>query len=221
MSTKTNIRTSDIIGENDTNLKTIIESLKSDIISLTTELDRVNEDLILINSSINVLNSTIIPVGSMIVWAASEMPDKYLLCDGSAYSRSTYQKLFNVIGTLYGSGDGNTTFNLPNMIDRFAQGATTVGQYIEAGLPNVSYGFRISDNVMTNVAVSKVGVTSGTAATASASTGSTAIATAANVVAKSGNDTINVSLQNANAIYGNSDTVQPPALKLKYLIKYD
>lgn len=44
MSTKTNIRTSDIISENDTNLKTIIESLKSDIISLTTELDRVNED---------------------------------------------------------------------------------------------------------------------------------------------------------------------------------
>lgn len=157
----------------------------------------------------------------MIVWAASEMPDKYLLCDGSAVSRSTYQKLFNVIGTLYGSGDGSTTFNLPNMTDRFAQGATTVGQYIEAGLPNVSYSFRISDNVMTNIATSKVGITSGTAATASASTGTTAIATSANVVAKSGNDTINVSLQNANPIYGNSTTVQPPALKLKYLIKYD
>lgn len=39
----------------------------------------------------------------------------FLLADGSAVSRTTYSTLFNVIGTTYGSGDGSTTFNLPNL----------------------------------------------------------------------------------------------------------
>lgn len=42
-------------------------------------------------------------------------PPNYLLCDGAAVSRTTYAKLFSVIGTAYGSGDGSTTFNVPNM----------------------------------------------------------------------------------------------------------
>lgn len=53
------------------------------------------------------------PVGSIIPYAGSTAPTGYLLCDGSAISRSTYSSLFSVIGTTYGPGDGNTTFNLP------------------------------------------------------------------------------------------------------------
>ena len=52
-------------------------------------------------------------VGSIIPYGGSTAPSGYLLCDGSAVSRTTYSALFTVIGTTYGEGDGNTTFNLP------------------------------------------------------------------------------------------------------------
>lgn len=45
----------------------------------------------------------------------ANMPTGYLSCDGSAISRLVYARLFGVIGTLYGAGDGSTTFNLPNV----------------------------------------------------------------------------------------------------------
>lgn len=51
----------------------------------------------------------------------------WLFCDGSAVSRTTYADLFAEIDVDWGSGDGSTTFNLPNFVDRFARGANTVG----------------------------------------------------------------------------------------------
>lgn len=56
-------------------------------------------------------------------WPVATPPPGWLLCDGAAISRTTYAALFAVIGTLYGAGDGSTTFNLPNM-----QGRVPVGQ---------------------------------------------------------------------------------------------
>ena len=53
------------------------------------------------------------PTGSIIPFAGTTIPAGYLLCDGSAISRTTYADLFAVIGTVYGAGDGSTTFNVP------------------------------------------------------------------------------------------------------------
>lgn len=53
--------------------------------------------------------------GSMVMFAGSSAPNGWLICDGSAVSRETYSSLFNAIGTTYGAGDGNTTFNLPDL----------------------------------------------------------------------------------------------------------
>ena len=55
------------------------------------------------------------PIGTVEAYAGTTAPNGYLLCDGSAVSRTTYSDLFNVIGTTYGIGDGSTTFNLPNI----------------------------------------------------------------------------------------------------------
>ena len=55
------------------------------------------------------------PVGGVQAYAGSTAPDGYLLCDGQAVSRTTYADLFDVIGTTYGTGDGSTTFNVPNL----------------------------------------------------------------------------------------------------------
>lgn len=64
-----------------------------------------------------------IPAGAMMAWASDVVPANWLLCDGAAVSRSTYASLFAAIGTQYGSGDGTTTFNLPNL-----KGRTIVGK---------------------------------------------------------------------------------------------
>ena len=56
-----------------------------------------------------------VPVGSVFPFAAHKAPSGYLLCDGSAVSRTEYASLWNAIGTAYGAGDGATTFNIPNV----------------------------------------------------------------------------------------------------------
>ena len=58
------------------------------------------------------------PIGTVEAYSGSTAPNGYLLCDGSTVSRTTYSDLFSVIGTTYGSGDGSTTFNLPNLKGR-------------------------------------------------------------------------------------------------------
>ena len=62
------------------------------------------------------------PTGTISMFAGSTAPTGYLICDGSAVSRTTYAGLFGVIGTAYGTGDGSTTFNLPNLKGRVAVG---------------------------------------------------------------------------------------------------
>lgn len=56
--------------------------------------------------------------GMIVGYGGSTPPLGWLRCDGSPISRTTYANLFNAIGTTYGSGDGSTTFNLPNLLDR-------------------------------------------------------------------------------------------------------
>jgi microcystin-dependent protein len=62
------------------------------------------------------------PVGSIVMWPTENVPDGYLVCDGSTVSRLLYADLFSVIGEMYGSGDGSTTFNLPDMRGMFIRG---------------------------------------------------------------------------------------------------
>ena len=70
-------------------------------------------------------------VGSIILYPKSIVPDGFLVCDGSAVSRDLYSALFNVIGVTYGSGDGSTTFNLPDFSGRVPVGLS-VGYNIGA-----------------------------------------------------------------------------------------
>ena len=55
-----------------------------------------------------------IPIGTITAWSTNTAPKGWLICNGGAISRTTYINLFNVIGTTFGTGDGNSTFNLPN-----------------------------------------------------------------------------------------------------------
>ena len=64
----------------------------------------------------------LVPTGSVISFIATAAPGGWLLCDGSAVNRTTYSRLYGVIGTTYGSGDTMTTFNLPDLRGRVPLG---------------------------------------------------------------------------------------------------
>ena len=61
-------------------------------------------------------------VGAIKPWPKAAAPSGYLLCDGGAVSRTTYADLFAIISTTYGSGDGSSTFNVPDLQGKFPQG---------------------------------------------------------------------------------------------------
>lgn len=69
------------------------------------------------------------PPGTILWYAATTPPDGYLVCDGSLISRTNYAALFAVIGTTFGTGDGSTSFALPNLQAAFIRGSGSRGQY--------------------------------------------------------------------------------------------
>ena len=105
------------------------------------------------------------PVGSISLFAGTTAPNGWLICDGSAVSRTTYANLFSVIGTTYGSGDGSTTFNIPNLkgkvpvgLDSSDTSFDTIGEtggekahtLTNNELPTIKGSFSTSDNVLVN-----------------------------------------------------------------------
>ena len=65
------------------------------------------------------------PAGIIMPFAGTTAPEGYLMCDGSAVSRTTYATLFGVIGTTFGAGDGSTTFNVPDISGRVPLGVSS------------------------------------------------------------------------------------------------
>ena len=69
----------------------------------------------------------IMPTGAVLPYAGSSAPTGFLLCYGQAISRSTYADLFSAISTTYGTGDGSSTFNVPDLRGRVAAGQDDMG----------------------------------------------------------------------------------------------
>jgi len=63
-----------------------------------------------------------VPAGSIFSFASTTVPSGYLECNGAAVSRSTYATLFATISTTFGTGDGSSTFNLPDLRGQFVRG---------------------------------------------------------------------------------------------------
>ena len=80
------------------------------------------------------------PVGSVMDFAGTSAPTGWLLCYGQAISRTTYAALFAVVGTTYGTGDGSTTFNLPDCRGRVIAGKDDMGGVSANRLTNQSGG---------------------------------------------------------------------------------
>jgi microcystin-dependent protein len=100
---------------------------------------------LIIDSSGNITARTALfpafsPTGSVTMYAAASAPPGWLICDGSAVSRTVYAALFSVIGVLWGPGDGSTTFNIPDMSGRVpgGTGGTLGGLTTQGGVDSIS-----------------------------------------------------------------------------------
>lgn len=78
--------------------------------------------------------------GTVLPFAGSAAPSGWLLCYGQAVSRTTYATLFAVVGTTYGTGDGSTTFNVPDLRGRVAAGKDDMGGSAASRLTNAGTG---------------------------------------------------------------------------------
>ena len=78
------------------------------------------------------------PAGLVAPYAGSSAPAGYLLCDGTAVSRTTYATLFAVVSTTYGAGDGSTTFNIPDLKGRVIAGKEATATRLTAGLSAIT-----------------------------------------------------------------------------------
>ena len=94
---------------------------------LTQEVNELRALIVTLREEVNTLknNSDSTPVGTIISYSTSTVPSGYLKCEGQAVSRTEYAALFEKIGTTYGSGDGSTTFNVPNLRGEFLRGSGT------------------------------------------------------------------------------------------------
>ena len=166
------------------------------------------------DETINIEVPDALPIGSYIQFAGSQAPAGFLVCNGGAISRTTYSALFAVIGTTYGSGDGSTTFNLPDLTDRFLQGGTTSGTVKEAGLPNITGSLLFST-------IKSTDLTPGATQNNAFYTQTTQYNWENEVAQRSNTcNTVHLNASRSNPIYGNSSTVQPPALTCLICIKY-
>ena len=75
----------------------------------------------------NTMLDNVAPPGVVLPFAGASAPSGWLLCDGSAVSRTTYAALFTAISTAFGVGDGSTTFNVPDLRGRVAAGKDNMG----------------------------------------------------------------------------------------------
>lgn len=164
-------------------------------------------------------------IGTILPFAgANSIPAGYLVCDGSAISRTTYAQLYDVIGTTYGEGDGSSTFNVPDLKGRYIEGQNNavVGKIWEAGLPNItgvlcSQMFSNKDDIQGGLK-DNLDYWTGALNTHVWTGNTTGYNSYSGGASYGGQARFDAS--KSNAIYGASSTVQPPAVTMRYIIKY-
>ena len=187
---------------------------------IKTQLDEdvnATDDAVLVSQFLRALQIFIqrggaCPIGSIIPYLGGDVPYGWLLANGASVLRSQYNKLFALIGTKFGAVD-EAHFNLPNLHHRFIEGTTSlseVGSYVEAGLPNSRGG---------SPYIHTTNVTTGSGAISwDIQNGDNILQTYTHPEQKACAN-ISLNLQNGNALFGASTTVQPAGLYVLCLIR--
>lgn len=159
-------------------------------------------------------------VGSLVPYGGTTAPLGWLLCNGAAVSRTTYADLFATIGTAYGVGDGSTTFNVPDVRQRFPLGKAASGTGSTLGgtggaidhahpLDGAGAAALIDGQASGNISPQwrrKSGLSSWTAT----------ISSNAGLNAQAGS----TSFTSATQLAGSTDVANPPFQTFNYIIKY-
>lgn len=153
--------------------------------------------------------------GDIKIQTTSTIPAGWLLCNGAGISRSTFSNLFAKIGTTYGNGNGSTTFNIPDLRDRYVIGANTnaLGTYIAEQLPN------ISGQLDTRLSIYKINPPTGVYSSSTLPT-----ANSRNWTVPTSDNDVNIysilfKASSFNSVYTNSGKVYPASLALNFIIK--
>ena len=161
------------------------------------------------------LGATSFQTSDIKIATSSTIQNGWLLCNGAAISRTTYANLFDKRGTTYGSGDGSTTFNIPDLRDRYIIGADTnaLGTKIAEQLPNIHGEFIYSLNNQDGIGIVQ--------ASGSFYTGQpTALYDIAiKQSSHSAPQQMYFDALNSNSIYANNGKVYPASIALNYIIK--
>lgn len=196
------------LNSNFQDLQTQITTLSSLITSSTSSYSSTVATL---NTSVtNLLNcrNSFIPTGAIIAFQSDSIPEGFLLCDGSEVLIADYNNLFEVIGTTYGQSD-STKFAIPDLLNKTLFGLSetnSVGDYLSAGLPNITGSYCNASRWNRNF----------TGALYSGGTGIEGFGQNG----YGNNSIVAFDASKSNSIYGNSTTVQPPALVTNFIIKY-
>jgi microcystin-dependent protein len=113
------------ITSNSTNLVVNKSITASSINAETISVDEIN-----VATDVYINSAIYTPVGSIVTYAGSTSPSGWLFCNGSEVSKTTYARLYAIIGTTYGTAANSANFVLPNLEDRIPvgkSGATSVG----------------------------------------------------------------------------------------------
>ena len=199
------------------NIEKKVSSSENKMSLIETEINEVNKNIADVNANVESVGEQVaqwVLIGEVKQYLGATIPDKYLLCNGQEIAQADYPELYAVIGSLECCQSGNEgMFKVPDLRGRFFEGANgNLGTVKEAGLPNIvgnfeaqsigakSVGSNSSDSPLFKVA--RVGtVDSGTSQT------------------NNYQNVVTFDASQVNSIYGKSDTVQPPAISVNYIIR--
>jgi microcystin-dependent protein len=185
--------------------------------------------------------NALIPTGTILAFGGSSAPSGFVLATGQAISRTTFANLFAVFGTTYGSGDGSTTFNVPDLRGRFIAGfdsanssgrltksttqgvsASTLGNTGGEQAHTMASGELVAHSHPVTITDPGHGHTTNTAASSNAIGGTTIFSTSTSPTSSQNNvpaNTTGISATTSNTGGGSAFNVVAPSIVLNFIIK--
>jgi microcystin-dependent protein len=189
------------LGGLEPRVREAIDNILAPLQTWAGRVDGVNADERLNQLATGITGLSTVPTGAGFQWFTDTPPTGYLICDGSAVSRTTYANLFGVMGTAFGSGNGSSTFNLPDLRQRFPLGKAASGTGATLGETGGSIDHRHTGPSHTHTIT---GSTANATAGVSGSTGSAA-ATISGSTANESTHTHTLTLNSGTATLSTND----------------
>jgi microcystin-dependent protein len=120
---------------------------------------KLADDSVALAKLVTAVQQALVPAGAVQAFAMNSTPSGWLAADGSNVNRTTYAALFTAIGTTYGSGDGTTTFALPDLRGYFVRGSGTNSDGTAAG----TFGAKQADELKSHLHTHEPGAAAGAA----------------------------------------------------------